>query len=361
MPNLNFAVRLEFSTHMGGLKELFTIFMPEQLSHERGISGRMKEIVFIQLNKERWKEFEGILKSETKVSSDKLSSLFIQLTDDLSWARTYYSGSSIVDYLNQLTQDAHSLIYRNKRVKRGSLLNFFVKEYPLLVYRSFPHIGWSFLIFGISLLIGCISVLRDDSFARLIMGDQYINMTLANIDKGDPLGVYKQMLGTDMFLAISFNNILVAFYAFVSGIFIGVGTAYALFNNGIMLGTFITFMVQKGVPASMILSIWVHGTLEIFAIIIAGAAGLILGSSILFPGSYTRSWSFRQGVLNGLRLAAGLVPMFLIAGFLEGYVTRYSTMPLILKLAIVAGSTLFILFYFFIYPIVLNKKQVSNQ
>jgi uncharacterized membrane protein SpoIIM required for sporulation len=321
----------------------------------------MKEIVFIQLNKERWKEFEGLLKSEKKVSSDTLSALFIQLTDDLSWARTYYSGSGTEEYLNNLTQEAHSLIYRNKKIKRGSLRRFFTDEYPAVVYRYFPHLGWSFLIFGLSVLIGVISSLNDDSFARLIMGDHYINMTLANIEKGDPLAVYKQMIGTDMFLAISFNNILVSFYAFTMGIFLGIGTVYALFNNGVMLGTFITFLVQKGVALSTILSIWVHGTLEIFAIVVAGAAGLILGSSILFPGTYPRGHSFRRGVSDGLKLAAGLIPLFLVAGFLEGFITRYTSMPLALKLSIIGSSALFIVGYFFIYPVIRNRNKSSAK
>jgi uncharacterized membrane protein SpoIIM required for sporulation len=321
----------------------------------------MKEIVFIQSNKARWKEFEGLLKSEKKVSSDTLSALFIQLTDDLSWARSYYPGSGTEEYLNNLTQEAHSLIYRNKKVKRGSLRRFFTDEYPAVVYKYFPQLGWSFLIFGLSMLIGVISSLNDDSFARLIMGDRYINMTLANIEKGDPLAVYKQMLGTDMFLAISFNNIMVSFYAFTMGVFFGIGTVYALFSNGVMVGTFITFLLQKGVAVSTILSIWVHGTLEIFAILVAGAAGLILGSSILFPGTYPRGHSFRRGVRDGLKLAAGLVPLFIVAGFLEGFITRYTSMPLALKLIIIGGSALFILFYFFAYPVIKNYKKTSAK
>ncbi|MCW8804808.1 MAG: stage II sporulation protein M, partial [Ignavibacteriaceae bacterium] len=111
-----------------------------------------------------------------------------------------------------------------------------------------------------------------------------------------------------------------------------------------------------------ILVIWIHGTLEISSIIIAGAAGLVLGNSILFPGTYSRLQSFRIGSKEGLKMIVSLIPIFIIAGFLESFVTRHTGMPVYLSLSIILGSLTFVIWYFLIYPAILYKKlEVKNE
>ena len=194
------------------------------------------------------------------------------------------------------------------------------------------------------------------------MGDTYVNMTLENIDKGDPMAVYKKMNEVDMFLGITVNNIYVSFLCFAFGIFFSLGTGYLLFTNGIMLGAFQYFFYTKGLLVESVLVIWIHGTLEISAIIIAGCAGLTLGNSFLFPGTYSRATSFVRGAKQGVKIAVGLVPIvalipiFITAGFLESFVTRHTQMPMWLSLTIIIGSLTFIIWYFIIYPIRLNNK-----
>ncbi len=161
-----------------------------------------------------------------------------------------------------------------------------------------------------------------------------------------------------MFLGISLNNLFVAFQAFVYGVFLSVITGLVLFHNGIMIGAFETFFYQHGLLYDSFLTIWIHGTLEIFSILVAGAAGLRMGNSILFPGTYTRIASFRKGVNDGLRMVAGVVPVFLTAAFLEGFVTRYTQLPDIVRLFIILLSLTFIIYYFFIYP---NTLKIKNQ
>ena len=159
---------------------------------------------------------------------------------------------------------------------------------------------------------------------------------------------------TDMFLGITLNNIYVAFMTFVLGVFSSIGSGLMLVRNGIMLGAFQTFIAQKGFLLESVATIWIHGTLEIFSIIVAGAAGIVMGNSIIFPGTYTRLESFRKGAIKGVKLVFGLIPMFVIAAFLEGFVTRYTHAPYIIRFAIILISLLFIVFYFFIYPRKLN-------
>ena len=125
----------------------------------------------------------------------------------------------------------------------------------------------------------------------------------------------------NMFLGITINNIKVAVYAFVFGVLLGIGTLYIMLQNGIMLGSFQYFFFDKGLGWESVRTIWIHGTIEISVIIIAGCAGLVLANGMLFPGTYTRIESFRRGVVNGMKIMLSTVPFFIIAGFLEGFGT----------------------------------------
>lgn len=321
----------------------------------------MKEINFINRNTERWTMYEKILDGTDSENPDKLSDMFIQLTDDLSFARTFYPRSSVTNYLNSITFRVHQLIYVNKKEEKSRLKMFWVHEFPLHLYNVRKYIYYSLIIFILSMAIGTVSTLNDDTFVRIILGDDYVNMTLHNMEKGDPMAVYNSMNQTDMFFGITFNNIRVSFYAFILGVFFSIGTAYILFYNGVMLGSFLAFFYQKGFFEEAMQTIWIHGTLEIFAIIMAGAAGIMLGNSILFPDTYSRLHSFMKGVKASLKIAIGIVPMYIAAGFFEGFVTRYSLMPLAVKLFIIFSSLAFIIWYFFILPELLYKKTIRAK
>ena len=205
-----------------------------------------------------------------------------------------------------------------------------------------------------------LSAKYDDGFVRLIMGDSYVNMTNENIAKGDPFGVYKQQDSFSMFFRIAANNIYVSLLCFVSGIFLGIGPVYMLLRNGIMLGSFQYYFFSKGLGAASVLVIWIHGTLEISAIVMAGAAGLVLGHGLLFPKTYTRLQAFRNSAKDGTKIAVGIVPILIVAALFEGFVTRYTQMPLWLSVSILGGSAMFIVWYVVIYPLQLIKRnQIS--
>ncbi len=310
----------------------------------------MREVTFLKNNAEKWKQFESYLSKTNNYNSDQLAELFIQLTDDLAYSKTFYPKSRTTLYLNSLASKVHQHIYRNKKEEKSKFVYFWSKELPSLFYKRRKELFISFSIFIIALIIGLFSAANNDSFVRLVLGDSYINMTSENMSKGDPMAVYKQMNQVDMFLGITFNNIRVSFFAFILGIFFSFGTAYILFSNGIMLGAFEYFFFQKGFLIQSLLAVWLHGTLEISAIIIAGGAGLTIGNSILFPGTYSRGQSFLTAAQDGVRIVIGLIPIFITAGFLESFLTRYTEMPLFLNLIIILASLSFIIWYVVIFP-----------
>ena len=319
----------------------------------------MREAAFVKQNEQRWESFEALLNRAQQANPDQLAEYFVQLTDDLAYAQTHYPKSNTATYLNNLTAKVHQAIYRNKREDRNRIVTFWKEELPQLYYEARRPLLYAFLIFALSVLVGALSTAHDDTFVRLILGDAYVNMTLKNIEQGDPMAVYKSMHQSDMFFAITFNNVRVSFIAFVMGLLVSAGTGFILFYNGVMLGAFQYFFYQKGLLVTSFLTIWIHGTLEISAIVLAGAAGLVMGNSILFPGTYPRMESFRRGARRGLKMVIGLVPIFIVAGFLESFVTRLTEWPAVVKLLIISLSAFFIIYYFVIYPAKRNHYGTS--
>ncbi|PPL00967.1 stage II sporulation protein M [Parapedobacter indicus] len=314
----------------------------------------MREALFVKQNATKWEQFENM----RSASPDELADRFISITDDLAYAKTFYPKSQTTAYLNGLAAKLHQSIYRNKREKGGRFLTFWKHELPLLFKQYERQLLYAFLFFLTFCLMGALSARYDDTFVRLILGDSYVNMTNENIKNGDPFGVYKQTNSFEMFFFIAVNNIWVSFLAFAMGIIFSVGTLYVLIRNGIMLGSFQYFFFSQGLGWDSVLVIWIHGTLEISAIVIAGAAGLAMGNSFLFPKTYKRMVAFKQGAKDGLKMIIGLIPVFLTAAFLEGFVTRHTTMPVWISCSILAGSLAFISWYVVIYP---NRLYQSSQ
>jgi uncharacterized membrane protein SpoIIM required for sporulation len=317
----------------------------------------MREALFLKQNKDRWATYETTPTSDP----DELADRFIRLTDDLAFARTFYPGSKTVAYLNGLAGSIHLAIYKNRKEKQQRIITFWTYELPLVVAKHHRQLVYAFLFFAVFVAIGALSAHYDENFVRLILGDGYVNMTNENIEKGDPFGVYKQQDPMMMFLGIAINNIYVSFRVFVLGLLWGVGTIYGLFYNGVMLGSFEYYFFSKGLGGASILVVFIHGTLEISAIIIAGMAGLVLGNSILFPRTFTRIQSMISGAKDGIKIIIGLMPVFLAAAFLEGFITRHTHMPVWLSLFILIASLGFIVYYFVIYPVKLQRRAGAGK
>lgn len=320
----------------------------------------MKQAVFVKLNQDKWTSYEQQLDGG-KTSADDLSKMYVHLTEDLAFAKAKYPRSSLTAYLNKLSLKVHNLIYRNKPESKGRLIRFFKQEVPYEMAKASKPMLYSFLIMAVGALVGIISTANDETFARLILGDGYVDMTLENIKNGDPMGVYSKMDQWSMFLYITTNNIRVSFIAFIFGIFSSAGTGMILFRNGIMLGVFHYFFVQQGLFDETLLSVWVHGTIEISAIIIAGGAGIKMGNGLLFPGSYPRSYSFKKAAKSGLKIFMGLFPFFVLAGFIESFITRYTHWPMIAKLAIVISSLILIVYYFILLPLKTYRNVTTKD
>src|SRR5690606_22232095 len=158
-------------------------------------------------------------------------------------------------------------------------------------------------------------------------------------------------------LAITINNVRVAFLAFVLGVFYSIGTGYILFSNGIMVGAFHHLFFRYGVLEEAMSAIWIHGAIELSVIVIAGGCGLAVGNSFMFPKSYTRLESFKQGIRTASKVLVSTVPFFIVAGFLEGFVTRHYQFSIWMCLAIIVLSFIAILYFYVLRPYQLAKRN----
>lgn len=317
----------------------------------------MREVAFIKQNKEKWLEFELAIFGKAKKNPDELANLYIQMMNDLSYAQTYYPKSKTVIYLNHLASQIYQKIYKTKRAEKNRFLEFFKTEVPLLVYDYRRYLMYAFVLFFITVGIGVISARYDQNFVRLILGDGYVNMTLENIKKGDPMAVYGSGSNWGSFVGITMNNLYVGARCYIYGIFGGLGTFYISLQNCIMLGAFQYFFYDQNVFWKSVRGIWIHGSMEIFAIVIETAAGFILGASILFPKTFSRINSFKIGFKNSFKIFLSTFPFTISAGFLEGFITRYSIdMPNWLSSLIILVTLGIISFYYLVYPFIVNKK-----
>lgn len=326
----------------------------------------MREALFIKKNAQKWNEYQYLQTEDP----DQMADRFITLLDDLSYAKTFYPHSKVTQWINSLAVSIYQTIYQNKKQRFSRLLTFWQYELPLMFRKYHKLFLYTFLLFVLLCSMAVLSSMKDDGFVTGILGENYVAMTEENIEKGDPFGVYSDESRFSMWVRIAFNNIKVGFLMVVSGITFGLGTLYFYVQNSIMVGSFQYMFFAKGLGWQSVLVIWIHGTLEISGMIIEACAGFILARSILFPGTYARWISFKRGVKDAMKICVSLVPITILAAFLESYITRLSSnafdkstntsLPVPASISILAVSLFFILWYFVIYPIRLERKMRSN-
>ncbi|HEX7845166.1 MAG TPA: stage II sporulation protein M [Chitinophagaceae bacterium] len=313
----------------------------------------MREALFIKKNKDRW------LKNQHDPSKDpdEMAKEFSQLVEDLAYAKTFYPAGKVTQYINNEASKIYLDIYKNRKEESNRLISFWKYDLPLTIRKHHRVVLFSFIFFLIFFSIGFFTAVQDEDMPRRIFGDGYVDETIKNIEKGNPFGIYESGNPFLSWLLLMIHNIRVSFIMFASGIFCGAPTLYFLSENSTMLGVYDHFFASRGHGIDFWLVVFVHGTLEITALIIASAAGLVMGKSFLFPGTIKRLDAFKQGAKDGVKIMVGLVPVFALAAFFEGFITRLYNDISILTTVIVTLSVAFVIWYFIIYPIRLGRRM----
>lgn len=327
----------------------------------------MREARFIKKNVDKWDHYQ---KSKTK-DPDEIANRFVNLLDDLSYARTFYPHSNVTNWINGIAAGIYQSIYQNRKRSLKDVVRFWKYELPLLFYKYRKVLYFSLVVFLVCVGMSVLSCMADPSYARNYFDHKvqpgYYDHTIELIQKGDPFGVYKDDNPFSMFVRIAYNNIRVAFTTVLFGITFGIGTLMLMYSNGFMLGCFQYIFFSQGLGWQSVLVIWIHGTIEISSIVIAGCAGFVLGKSLLFPGTFTRKQSFIVAAKDAMKMCIALIPFFFVASFFESYVTHLMSvtfekntteigLPVPVSLMILAGSAFLMTWYFVLYPLALRRR-----
>ncbi len=313
----------------------------------------LREALFIKKNKDRWLKIQ----QQPAQDPDEIASDFTQLVDDLAYAKTFYPSGKVTDFINAQASKIYLDVYRNRKEESNRLVTFWKYDLPLTIRKHHGVILFSFLFFCVFFGIGFFTSQQDEEVARSFFGDWYVEHTKENISKGNPFGIYEHGNSFLTWMGIMVNNIAVSLRMFAAGIVFGVPCLYDLARTSVMVGIFDQFFAARGLGVDFWLVVFVHGTLEITAIILAGAAGLIMGKSYLFPGTIRRVDALKQGAKDGVKIIIGLLPVFALAAFFEGFITRLYNDLSYLTTAIFGLSVIFVTWYFIIYPIRLRRKM----
>ncbi len=313
----------------------------------------MREALFIKKNKDRW------LRNQQMPSDDpdEMAKDFTQLVEDLAYAKTFYPSGKVTQFVNAEASRIYLDIYRNRKEESNRLISFWKYDLPLTIRKHYKVMLFSLVVFLLFFIFGFFAARQDYDFIRAVLGDNYVRMTERNIANDNPFGVYESGSPFLSWLMLMIHNIQVSLLAFISGILCGVPSLYMLCQNAVMVGVFDQLFATHELGIEFWLVVFVHGTLEMTAVIIAVGAGIVLGKSFLFPGTIRRIDAFKQGAKDGTKLIIGLMPVFGLAAFFEGFITRLYNDVSVLTTIIFSISVLFVIWYFIIYPIRLGRKM----
>lgn len=285
----------------------------------------MNQDQFVARRQQQWQELSRILadmqgRGVRRLPLDvvqQVGRLYRQTASDLAYARTYFPGSPTVGYLNQLVAQAHSLIYAEEPQRIRTLLQFFWLEVPRTVRRHWRAVVLAMALTVLGGIVGCLATLYDPNTAEALVPEQILNRVVTPEERYQEDVPDRPVMGTVILL----NNVRVGGMAFGLGVTLGIGTAVSLFYNGLIVGAVVAHSIWMGDVYSLWAHLMAHGSLELMAIFLCGAAGLILGWSIVAPGDLPRGTAVSQAARQAITLVMGSVPFFVIAATIEGFVT----------------------------------------
>jgi uncharacterized membrane protein SpoIIM required for sporulation len=307
---------------------------------------------WLQKRQDHWNRMELLLdqcrrqglRSLTRLELQELGLLYRQAAADLSALREDPSGKSYARSLNLLLSRAHNTIYSGRKSSAKGILHFYRYTYPRVFRRNLGLINTAFLLFVAGAIIGTLLSLTRPDFMRFLLGPGMMDT------------IERHQMWTDSVvrikpLASSFimtNNISVTLTTLAYGLTAGVGTIYMLVFNGVMIGVVGTACWLGNMSLPLWSFVAPHGVLELPAIFIAGGGGLRIAQGLLFPGLLSRRDSLAKAGGEAIRLFLGTIPMLIIAGLIEGFVSPSLTIRWQMKFALAAAiGTVFFSYLFF--------------
>jgi uncharacterized membrane protein SpoIIM required for sporulation len=256
-------------------------------------------------------------------------------------------------YVNQLLVRAHNTIYSGRRASPKTIFSFFWDTYPSTFRRNLKHCLLSVLIFLVAGAVGAVLTYQNPDFKVKILGPEMVE-TIDRHEMWTHSIVGIKPLASS---AIMTNNMSVSFTTFAFGITAGVGTIYMMAFNGLKIGVIGMACHLSGMSLQFWSFVAPHGVLELPAIFIAGGAGLRIAQGLLFPGILPRRESLARAGLEAVQLVLGTIPILIIAGLIEAFVSP-TGLPIPLKFSM-AGA-LFVLLAAYLFGLSRESKPAQS-
>jgi uncharacterized membrane protein SpoIIM required for sporulation len=258
--------------------------------------------------------------------------LYRSLGRDLSIARRVMPDGRVTRALEQRYTKLHSIIYRPPANWRARLKTLFRDEIPEIVSELRAPILWVTLLFVLSAAAGGWLVSTYPELIGLIASEKMISLVeQGRLWTDDLLNVVPSSILSVQILS---NNVAVSLFAFCAGLIFGLGTFYIIATNGLMLGGIFAFTHQHGMSGELAKFVVAHGLVELSVICLAGAAGVMLGESLIRPTHPTRRESFQHAAAKCGKLLLLCALLLVVCGFIEGYVSPDPTFPMASRLVI---------------------------
>jgi uncharacterized membrane protein SpoIIM required for sporulation/uncharacterized RDD family membrane protein YckC len=237
--------------------------------------------------------------------------------------------------------DLHALVHRPARRTWLWLWSLLRDRVPLAMHQIRIHLLAVVLLFVIAGVAGFWLVYSFPDLIALFASPALIS----TVERGElwTEGMLNVTPAAVMSVSILSNNIVVAWFAFCSGIVFGLGTFYLISLNGMSLGAIFALTAQHGLAGRLFDFVVAHGCVELSCICISGAAGALMGEALIRPGAHTRAEAFRQAVGTGVRVMAVVTALLLGCGFIEGYVSPNPEVPRWARVTIGVGYFLFMI------------------
>ena len=313
---------------------------------------------------ERWDRLSGLvaqahrhgLASLTADELDELAILYRQATTALARARTEDRHPELINYLNQLVGQAHACIYTSYRRSRVRLGYLFAVEVPVTFRRNWRYVAAAFAITLAAATFAYAMITLDYRWTTVFLWEPFAAAVEDFVQSGKPAGEYfaeraEVLGGTNLSAFFMRHNIVVALGAFALGVTLGLGTICMLAANGLMLGTFLAIGAHHGRLIDLVAVVIPHGAIELTALFIAGGAGLMIGHALVAPGDMYRRDALRLAAVQAVKLVLGTIPMFVVAGLIEGLVSpehrgllEHNSTRILLGLLTLALPLLYLLF-----------------
>lgn len=292
----------------------------------------MTEIQFISQNEERWKQLEAFNKTLQRRGIRALSRIEIRVFAEtfravgyhLAYAKTHYPGGSSVPYLSHIMGVAHNYYYVRERGSLSGIKDYFLQGFPGAVRQTWIYTALATALFMAGALFAYAYVAWDTGRFHQIFP---FELAEGDLNLGDGEVVWNYTL---MSAVIMTNNIRVSIMAFAFGVTAGIGTAWILFYNGMIIGALASFVAATGGPRDTLIFwslILPHGVPELAAIFISGACGLMLGRAILIPGKLSRRDAVIKRARDAVAMVPGIVVILVLAGLIEGFFTPLGIPP----------------------------------